>query len=349
MTKCSLFRAQSTCHWGDNIALFCQFWQQDPFVELSRLHILQIRPHCNGVIASIPLASLLAFCLRLFLCSPGAIALIALALLSLFCWRCCHRCTGIDTVVALVSSPVLLWRCCQHRAGILTGVPLASTTLLCWDLHHYFTGIVAIAALSPSLRWHRRLCHTRIAASIMLASLPAFRWHCHPCCTGIYAIIFAGAVAVVVLSPLLRWRCHPRCIATVVALALLPLLHPRHRNFAGVPLALSPSLLGCIFLFLCKIFYFCEIQESVVFLRNPQDLKIPAGKQKKCCCFWGKTVLFLAAEYRNISQESSFTVLGVGINMFLKGSTLIHYNDCIVEEDANGISSWSSCRTNYSA
>ena len=45
---------------------------------------------------------------------------------------------------------------------------------------------------------------------------------------------------------------------------------------------------------------------------------------------------------------SGFTLLGVGINMFLKGWTPIHYNDCIVEEGANGISSWSSCsRTNY--
>ena len=60
-------------------------------------------------------------------------------------------------------------------------------------------------------------------------------------------------------------------------------------------------------------------------------------------------VSFLTYEYRNISQESGFTLLGVGSNMFLKGWTPIHYNDCIVEEGANGISSWSSCRTDYSA
>jgi hypothetical protein len=62
-------------------------------------------------------------------------------------------------------------------------------------------------------------------------------------------------------------------------------------------------------------------------------------------------VLMLTPKYRNISQESGFTLLGIGMNMFLKEWTPIHYNynDCIVEEGANGISSWSSCRTNYSA
>ena len=49
-------------------------------------------------------------------------------------------------------------------------------------------------------------------------------------------------------------------------------------------------------------------------------------------------VLFLTIEYRNISQESGFTLLGVGINMFLKRWTPIHYNDCIVEKGANEIS-----------
>ena len=58
-------------------------------------------------------------------------------------------------------------------------------------------------------------------------------------------------------------------------------------------------------------------------------------------------VPFLTPEYRNISQESGVTLLGIGINMSLKGWTPIHYNDCKVEEGANGISSWSSCRTNY--
>ena len=60
-------------------------------------------------------------------------------------------------------------------------------------------------------------------------------------------------------------------------------------------------------------------------------------------------VSFLTPEYKNISHESGFTLLGVEINMFLKGWTPIHYNVCIVEEGANEISSWSSCRTNYSA
>ncbi len=39
-------------------------------------------------------------------------------------------------------------------------------------------------------------------------------------------------------------------------------------------------------------------------------------------------VPFLTPEYRKISQESGFTLQGVGINMFLKGWTPIHYNDC---------------------
>ncbi len=54
-------------------------------------------------------------------------------------------------------------------------------------------------------------------------------------------------------------------------------------------------------------------------------------------------VPFLTPEYRKISQESGFTLQGVGINIFLKGWTPIHYNDCKVEEGANGISSWRSC------
>jgi len=43
-------------------------------------------------------------------------------------------------------------------------------------------------------------------------------------------------------------------------------------------------------------------------------------------------VPFLTPEYRKISQESSFTLLGKGIYIFLKGWTPIHYNDCTVEE-----------------
>jgi len=54
-------------------------------------------------------------------------------------------------------------------------------------------------------------------------------------------------------------------------------------------------------------------------------------------------VPFLTSEYRKISQESGFTLLDVRINIFLKGWTPIHNNDCKVEEGANGISSWSSC------
>ena len=81
--------------------------------------------------------------------------------------------------------------------------------------------------------------------------------------------------------------------------------------------------LGCIFLFLNRIF-FREIQESVGFLRNPQDFKNSCRKMKKCSCFWGwKRVPFLTPEYRKISQESGFTLLCVGINMFLKGWTPI--------------------------
>ena len=42
--------------------------------------------------------------------------------------------------------------------------------------------------------------------------------------------------------------------------------------------------LGCIFLFLKRIL-FCEIQESVGFLRNPQDFKNSSRKMKKMFLF----------------------------------------------------------------
>ena len=139
-------------------------------------------PHCplpHRIVASIVLASLLAFC-----------------------WGHCPRCTGVYVVAVLALSP-LLYNCC-HCAGFLAALVApallpASRGRFCW----HYAGVVALIALlyPPLLRW---CCHQHCLCFLLRCCLllpPSLASHPAGCClTSPHATTFHLRTAPLLLS-----------------------------------------------------------------------------------------------------------------------------------------------------
>jgi hypothetical protein len=193
------------------------------------------------------------------------VASVALALLPTLCWPLCPHCTGIAPSIAnwhlpnhnAVATRPCAWHCCRghcpclwphcrtRRHSMVTW-PWMVRLMQHWHLCWHCAGVLAhiVPASLPTLR----CCCCRhcagVIAIVVRAPLPLLRGHCCPCCLLVATrianwhlpshkavAIRAGVITSIAPSslPALHRHCCP-CrtgVFALVALALLPLSHPR--------------------------------------------------------------------------------------------------------------------------